>query len=230
MPRIRWTDPNDDSAKLFGWRLPSLVLATPFLNIYFWYEPGCRFPFTGSLAVFLGSLGTVTVLVPVLFFLGPAFAAHETRQSLFQVAGASFGTGPAVGLRICCAVMCVCWIAGLSATILSWSGFMLRRDLSFPESNLFAGLLMLFLFATGLQSLQTSARLAFFTNKLGAALLIAAAIRVRGYLPDAWSDLGTAGPIADTVWPRIAEPLMTSAKSVLPNSRRDGDSKFAAAR
>jgi hypothetical protein len=66
---------------------------------------------------------------------------------------------------------------------------------------------MLFLFATGLQDLRTSAKLAFFTNKLGIALLIAAALRVRVYLPDAWNQPGVMETVAGSIWPRIAQPL-----------------------
>jgi hypothetical protein len=150
----------------------------------------------------------LTVLVLVLFFLGPAFAAHETRRSLFQLAEVSFGVVPALGFRICCAVLCVLWVAGVPGTLpfkILW--FFLQRSLSVVESGLVAGVLMLFLFATGLQDMRTSAKLAFFTNKLGIALLIAAALRVRSYLPGVWNHLGAMEAAAGSVWPRIAQPL-----------------------
>src|ERR1039458_8068779 len=113
MPRIRWSGPTDDPAALFGWQLPSLVLATLFLNFFFWFIPADHFWSSGSPTVFVVSLGMLTALALVLFFLGPAFTAHETRRSLFQVAEASFGVVPALGFRICCAVMCLFWVAGV---------------------------------------------------------------------------------------------------------------------
>ena len=209
MPRIRWSGPTDDPAALFGWQLPSLVLATLFLNFFFWFAPADHFWFSGSPTVFVASLGTLTALVLVLFFLGPAFAAHETRRSLFQLAEASFGVVPALGFRICCAVLCVLWIAGVSGTLtFKILGFLLQRSFSVVESGLVAGGLMLFLFATGLQDMRTSAKLAFFTNKLGIALLIAAALRVRSYLPGVWNHLGAMETAAGSTWPPIAQPLM----------------------
>jgi len=208
MRRIRWTDLPEDPAMLSGWQLPSLVLATLFFNFFFWYVPATTFPFIGSPILYLASLGTVIALVAVFFFLCPALAAHRTRKSLFQLAEASFGVVPAIGFRIGCVMLCMLWLAGTTGVLFNnVLRFVLQRSLTLVEVSLFLGLPVVFLFVTGLQNLRTSAKLAFFTNKLGAALLIAAALRVRPYLPDAWSDLGNTLPGSD-IWTRIAEPLM----------------------
>jgi len=216
MVRIHWTDVADDAAMPVGWRLPSLILATLFLNIFFWYVPANHFSFTGSPAIYCFSLGIVTGLVLLLFFLGPALSAHAAQCSLFQVAEASFGQIPGLAFRLCCAALCVLWIAGMCASLaLAFLRFIFNRDFPVTEAVLLSGLLVAFLFVTGLQGLRTSAKLAFFTNKLGMALLIAAAIRVRAFLGDAWIDLHGSGAMPDSVWLRVAEPLMIVAPMAL---------------
>jgi hypothetical protein len=208
MLRIRWTDTTDDSTVLIGWQQPSMVLATLFLNFIFWFMPAQKFWFSGPSTTYFVSLGMVAAFVLALFFLAPALAAHNRRQSLFQVAEASFGVVPALGFRTACAALCILWIAGMATTVSLFLINLLHRHRSAIEVVLFSTVCILFLFATGLQSLRTSARLAFFTNKLGIVLLIAAAIRVSRYIPSAWGDLGGAVIETDQVWTRIAEPLM----------------------
>jgi hypothetical protein len=133
MPGIRWTDAPDDPTALFGWPLPSMVLATLFLNFIFWYIPAHQFFLSGPSTVYFSSLGMVTAFVFALFFLGPALAAHSRRQSLFQVAEASFGVVPAIGFRIACAALCVLWIAGTTTTVSLLLRNLLQRRVSTVE-------------------------------------------------------------------------------------------------
>jgi hypothetical protein len=207
MPRVRWTGPPGDSSAGPGWQGPSLVLSTLFLNFFFWFAPADHF-FSGSPEVFAISLGAVAISIPLLFFLGPALATHRARRSLFQIIEASFGIVPALGFRVWCAALCVIWIVGITGTILAFFMSMLQESLSVVESATLASVLILFLFTTGLQGMRTSARMALFTSKLGAAMLIAAALRVRWYLPGAWHELGGAPWSTERFWSLIAQPLM----------------------
>jgi hypothetical protein len=185
-----------------------MILATLFFNLFFWDYPAEHFCFNGSPTGYIVSLAAAMAFVLTLFFLGPALAAHKTRRSLFHVVEASFGKVPAIAFRIGCAALCILWIVGIAAVSSLFVRYLLQRSLSRVELGLFAIFSILFLLATGLQSLRTSAKLAFFSNKLGLALLIAAAIRVSRYLPDAWDDMGLAISDANHVWLHIAAPLV----------------------
>jgi len=208
MWRVRWIDPADDPETPTGWKLPSLVLATFFFNFYFWYRPASALVFIGPPALYFASLGTVTALVSALFFLGPALAAHRAGRPLFQLAEASLGAIPAAAFRVVCAILCVLWLAETTGNLVcNVLRFLLQRSLSVIESSVVLGALFIYLSVSGLQSLRTSAELALFSNKLGAAVLIAAAIRVRSGVPGAWSDLWTASGGSDT-WAQIVYPLM----------------------
>lgn len=205
MVRFRLTGPPEDPAATIGWRAAAVVLATLFLNLFFWWGPAGHFYFSGTRSAFFGSLGMVTILVVGLFFLAPALATHRSRGSLFDLVAASFGSGPAVAFRWLSALFCLLWMAGTSGFLTpNILRFASNREMSAGASAFVGGLLMLFLFATGLQSLGVLSRLALFTDKLGVALLIVATIRVRRYLPDAW----IATDLTDGILPRVAEPLL----------------------
>ena len=107
-------------------------------------------------------------------------------------------------MRLCCVSFLVLWMAtliGLPMTLLSND---LERVVSSGELGIGAAAVLMFVFLTGQQSLQTRARLAAFTNKLGIAILVAALLRVhegwpallepfsadedRGWLWYAWSE------------------------------------------
>jgi hypothetical protein len=170
--RINLTEPAEAEV---NWPIPAVILATLFLNFFFWYGPARLFYFDTTTAYF-GSILGVTVVVSILFFMAPALAAHETGRSLFSVVEGSFGVIPAIAFRIGAAGFCVLWIARISTT----AGLIakINRDFSGVQLAAFSLVLILFLLATGLQSLKTTAKLALFTAKLGLALLIVAAIRV----------------------------------------------------
>lgn len=164
------------------WRHPALILATLFLNFFFWFVPANHFWSSGPFSWFVVSVVLVPALVLAVFFLGPALATHRAGQSLFDLAESSFGSWPARAFRCACVTTNLLWIAGLtgvtSFVILSWAH---DHELSRAESALPLLLLACFLVATGHQSLSTSAKLALFTNKLGIALLIAGVIRMHAY-------------------------------------------------
>ena len=180
MHRIRWFDPeSDDPATPVDWPVPALILATLFLNILFWEAHGLSlWPFR-PLPLYLLLLGAVALLVTALFFMGPSLATQAARLPLLGVIENSFGSIPAFGLRLCCVLYLVLWIAYLIAVpVWLWSSQILRRQVSSTESGIFAAAVLVFLFVTGSQSLRSGAKLALFTNKLGIAILVAALIRV----------------------------------------------------
>ncbi len=128
----------------------------------------------------------ISALTAVLFFLGPALAAQRsaTRGNSRSIQGLleeSFGTLPALGLKICCTLYLIRWLAYL----IGIPAFLLLRNLPPIETAALAAGLVIFLFVTGLQNPLTSARMAFFSNRLGIVLLIAAIIRARHGLPAA---------------------------------------------
>ena len=109
---------------------------------------------------------------------------------MFHIAQFSFGTILALGFRLCCSLYLLIWLTFSVQTIclllVQWP---YHRGPTTLESALVATAITLFLFATALQGMQTNAKLAWFTNKLSLALLIAALIRVREGLPSAWEAL-----------------------------------------
>jgi hypothetical protein len=182
--RIRWFDAEPVCPQMpLDWRLPALVMATLFLNFQFWYVHGLDFPLYHPVLLHIALLVAGTLLITALFFIGPALATQATRRPLLEVAARTLGVIPAYGLRLCCAVFLLLWIAlSITGLGLRLVAFTLNREVSSTEFAIGAGSFLVFLFLTGLQSLRTSAMLAKFTNKLGIAILIAASIRVH----DGW--------------------------------------------
>jgi hypothetical protein len=173
------------------------VLATLFLSLL-WYIEAHEFWFPGPPVVRFALLGGSALLLVALFYLGPAFAAQLTKRSLFDLVEVSLGSIPALGLRLCCVLYVVALLDGpswLVARALSES--FLHHAPSTTTLGLLAAGILAFLFATGLQSLRTVAKLAVFTNKLGIALLIAALLRVRGEWLAAFQDISGAREPAD---------------------------------
>jgi hypothetical protein len=162
-----------------------LTIATLFLNFSFWYVHGTDVWMFCSLPLYGGLLATGALLIIALFFLGPALATQAARRPLLGVAKNSLGSIPTFGLRLCCILFIVLWIANL-VSVPEWLlRFILRRDVYYTETWLIITLVLLFLFITGLQSLQTTAKLALFTTKLGIAILVAALLRVHQGWPAA---------------------------------------------
>jgi hypothetical protein len=135
-------------------------------------------------------------------------SAREAKKSLFEITDASFGSIPAAAIRVFFALLAMLWMGQVGSLVSNLLRF--SFDLSLAKSSLASAGLALFLVASGVQGSAMTAKLTRVTNKLGIAMLIAAAIRVRGYLPWAWSDLGVvkASHGDYTLWLRVAEPLM----------------------
>jgi hypothetical protein len=180
------------------WRVPTLILATLFLNFFFWWEHNVDVCVPGPLFVDAVLLGAVSLLMLALFFLGPAFATQATGRPLLAVVESSLGSVPAIGLRLCCVLFLMGWIAELAEVPSVWwysAGF--RWRLSSAQSNLAATGILLFLFYTGLRSLQTNAKLARFTIRLAIAFLVAALLRVREGWPHALGGFPASGGCSD---------------------------------
>jgi hypothetical protein len=190
MIRIRWSDSQSESptsAVYWGWH--SLVLGTLFFNFAFWAEWARSFPFSGPPLHYFYLLAGGTSLTFCLFYLGPALAVQASHRSLFDLAALSLGSLPALAFRLCCVMFLATWITQFVGLIVfavsEWPFF--RRASSPVEPALLSAAFLAFLFATGLQKMRTTAKLALFTDKLAVAILIAALIRVRGGLPPLWN-------------------------------------------
>jgi hypothetical protein len=197
--RLRWSDPEpDDRLMLIDWRVPALIIATLSFNFFFWWEHNVDVCVPGPLFGHAVLLGTVSLLMLVLFFLGPAFAAQAAGRPLLGVVEYSLGSIPALGLRVCCVLFLVGWIAKLAEVPgMWWYSSGPRWELSSIQSNLVAASILLFLFYTGLRSLQTNAKMARFTIKLAIAFLVAALLRVREGWPHALSGFPASGGCSD---------------------------------
>jgi hypothetical protein len=185
--RQRWSNSApDDRSFSSDWRAPALITATLFLNFPFWYIHGNDLWMRYAFPVYTCVLALASVLTTVVFFVGPAFACQQSGRGLLGTVENSLGSIPAYCVRLCCLWFLVVWIAGLIAVpVSSQLTFILRTEVSSVQSAALAGVLLAFLFLTGLQSLQASARLALFTNKLGFAVLVAAFLRVHEGWPAA---------------------------------------------
>jgi hypothetical protein len=188
--RVRWDDRRWEDALYIDWRLPALLLATLFLNFAFFFDRTSRIPFSGPPLVYCALLGAAALLLVGLFYIGPAFAAQASRLPLFEIVERSLGSVPAFGFRLCCALFLSLWLAHLLPLFLflgvKWT---LREKWTPLAIGFLSGAVLLYLFATGLSSLRTNAKLALFTNKLALALVIAALVRVREGWSYAWGSL-----------------------------------------
>jgi len=157
--RIRWSEPTrEDPASPVGWWLPSIILATIFLNFPFWFAFEREIPFSGPPSAYFGLLSGIALLFVALFYLGPALAAQSSKRSLYGMAESSLGSIPAVGFRLCCAFYLVLWLTFSVETIaLLLYQWPYRRDPTTAESVLLAAAITLLLFATALQGLRANA-------------------------------------------------------------------------
>ena len=204
--RIRWSEPSpEDPAYPLGWWLPSIMLATLFLNFQFWFIFERDLPLSGPPFAYFGVLGGIALLLVSLFYLGPALAAQSSKASLYGLAEFSFGSVLAVGFRLCCGFYLVLWLTFSVQTVaLLLYQWPYRRDPTKVESGLLAAAITFFLFATAMESLRTNAKLAMFTNKLSVAILMAAFIRVQAGWPAAWEALShSTGFMQAMDWRRV---------------------------
>ncbi len=155
------------------------MAATLFLNIHFWVRHADDLSMHYPLLTHAGIVAGAALLISVLFFFGPALAVQKAKRSVFEVIEGSVGTIPALILRACSVIFLVIWMAEMTAVpLLWWIGSILRREAAWTESVLAAAAILAFVFITASQSATTNAKLALFTTKLGAAVLLAALIRV----------------------------------------------------
>ncbi len=181
--RFRWSDARDAQASEYdNWRLPALIVATAFLSPVF-VSGFATFPTSwGPSACFGGGLALACALLG-LFYLGPAMMVRSARRPLFDVAECSFGAAAAVLFRL----GCILYLTVLAATWLSTITFLTSRHGLPPLwTRLLGGVAALYLFSTSVQGLRTSSRLAFFTNRLSLAIIVAALIRARSGWAEAW--------------------------------------------
>jgi hypothetical protein len=185
--RLRWSDPREDDPAIVAWPYPALLLATLFFNAAFYYLLGPEFPFRGHAVWYFAQVFGDAILLGALFYLGPALAAQAARRSLFDLAGASLGSIGAIALRIVCAAFLAVWLGEQLNLIVRWSVTLWSATQASPAvEGLAAVALAILLFWTGMQNLRALAKQAFFTSKLGLALLITALIRVREGWPAAF--------------------------------------------
>jgi hypothetical protein len=176
--RIRWSDADDGSSPL-DWRIPSAILATLFLNFFFWFAYGLDLQVFGSFAADAAAADGLALAIVVLFFLGPARASQAAGRPLLETIDRSFGTIPAVCVRLGCVAFLITWIAAMISLETRISGSAFQSGLSRRESIWLGAVLLLYLLATSIQGVRTTAKLATLTNHLAIAMLLAAAIRVR---------------------------------------------------
>jgi hypothetical protein len=177
--RLRWFEP-DDPAIAVDWRVPSLIIATLFLNVTFWYQEGSTLAMLFPLPLYGGFVAAAALLMSALFFAGPALMAQKLGRPIEGVLESSLGSAPAWGVRLCCATFWVFWMAAMMGTGgLFWLRVLPRKtDVSATGVGLIAADVLFFLLLTGLQNMRVSAKLAWFTNKFALAVLVAALIRV----------------------------------------------------
>ena len=173
------------------WREPALILAAIFFSFAFWYSDATYYPLFGPHYLLWGALTAVVTLgLTAGFFLGPAMRVRE--RGLFPAVADSMGRIPALAVRALSVVFLVWWIAGMLA-MASRLIFLFRKPScleSVPATWTVGAVILLFLFATGVRSQRTLAKLAMFSIKLGIAVLIAAAVRVR----DGWDAVAHGFP------------------------------------
>jgi FtsH-binding integral membrane protein len=202
VPKLGWFELDaQDPAIPIDWRWAALTTATLFLNLFFWYAHSIDLWMSSRLPVYAALIAAAAVLVAALFFIGPALATHRARKPLFDMLADSFGSVIGYALRACCVVFLLAWISSFFAFL----GFF-QQIVSPINILIIAGVILSFLFFTGLQSPRVNATMATFTNKLGFAILIAALLRVRHGWPMVWNGLpGTERqPLTASLWQGVS--------------------------
>src|SRR6516165_3031656 len=93
--RLRWSDPApEDPSVPVDWRCTSLILATLFLNFWFFIHYNNVLCCFGSLPVDAGVYMAGALIISSLFFAGPALAAQSAGRRIFELIEDSFGSIP----------------------------------------------------------------------------------------------------------------------------------------
>lgn len=209
MLRLRWYEREPaDQATPTPWAHAAMITATLFLNFPFWIDHGFILRIPGSILRNVAFSAAAVALMAALAFAGPALMCQAAKRPFFGAIRISFGSVPAAAIRLCCALFLTAWIADLVSFPASrFITFILRRDVSETESAAVATALVVYLFATALQSHRIHAKLAFFINKLAFAILLAALIRARDGLPATLQEVPnfTAYSAASAAWHSLSE-------------------------
>ena len=192
MRRIRFFDRDDEDESLpLDWRWVAAILGTPFLNFQF-------FVGFGSLSYDAAECFAWAIVLPLLFFAGPAVLVYKMQRSVISLLEDSVGTIPALVVRLSAVAFLSLWIAAL----LAWPIILASKLSSFEpslRSTAVGAIVLMFLFLTAMQSTHTTAKLALFTNKLGIVILIAALIRAR----EGWNAIPANFEIANFLPPLV---------------------------
>jgi len=173
-----------------SWKGAAAILASLFLNFTFWLLHGGDLWMTYPLPVYALILGLASLTLTAVFFAGPAFACQTSGAGLFESIETSMGRIPAVIVRTCSVVYLVAWIAQFISVAAGW---LHARGL--------APLLLVYIFFTATRGPACSAKLAYFTNKLALAVLVAAVIRVReGWIGGVDPLPGSGRPALESLW------------------------------
>jgi hypothetical protein len=182
MRHLCWFDEEPDQPSTpIEWRAAAAILASLFFNFTFWIGVANRFWLIWEVHAYGLLLAGLTLLATILAVVGPGAAALAHKRSLPDLVENSLGALPVHAVRWICAGFSILWVASCVSLPVRWWSY-LGESLSWKAIAV-AATLPFYLLYTGLQSFRTTAKLAFFTNKLGIALLIAALWRVR----DGWS-------------------------------------------
>jgi hypothetical protein len=210
--RLIWFDRDaGDQAMPIPWIYAAVVTATMFLNFPFWIDRGSILWIPGSFLRNAALAAAAAALMAALAFAGPALICQAAKRPLFDVIESSLGSIPTTGIRLCCAALLTAWIADLVSFPASrFVTFMLRREVPSADSAAIGAALVAYLFATSLQSYRLNAKLAFLFDKLGIAILLAALIRARRGLPDAFNGFpnNTAYSVPLDAWHGLSELML----------------------
>jgi hypothetical protein len=207
--RLRWSDAQpDDAATPIHWTSVAVITATLFLNLAFWILDGHDFWQFGRLGIASAIFPLVGSIPAAAFFLAPALACFRRKQPLLDLIQSSFGAIPAACIRLCGVCFLLVWSARWISAPVRWlTGFSGRSELAGTQFVALIVIAVAFLMATALRSIVTSAKLAFFSGKLAIAMLVAALIRVRDGLPQAFTGYPypMPSPMMADVWHDLSQ-------------------------
>lgn len=204
MRRICWFEHEpEEPSRPIEWRAAAAILASLFLNFTFWMAIADRFWLFCQVSAYALLLAGVTLLATILAVVGPGAVALAQKRSLPGLIETSLGGLFVHALRWICVGFSILWVASCVSLPSRWWSYL--RQPSWAAIAV-AATLPPYLFYSGVQSLRNTAKLAFFTDKLAIALLLAALWRVR----DGWSALNDihfdgSYPVAREIWSGFTE-------------------------
>jgi hypothetical protein len=177
------------------------MISAVFFNFAFWCGAGGGIWMCWPILPYALLVGGVAVLIPALFFAAPLAMSRSMGVSMERVLENAVGAAPAFGLRICAVLFLLLWMARMIAAPVLWMPRLFSDPvLSEMESWMVGAATVIYVVVTGLRSTEEAAKLAFFGNKLGLALLLAAMIRVHDGLPAAVGGFRHIEDPSATLW------------------------------